>query len=319
MDLSTQTPQGAGGITTGSGVRIDGVERNASELLRRRCGRSSSTYSRLDAYTDKAGALNNLFADSKTGLSAALQKFTNALQGVANTPSSVSARQVLLSEADGLVTRLQTYEARLDDIDTEINEQLRAEAVSINSIAQNIARLNQEIARSTSVGGAPPNDLLDARDQQLADLASRIDTSVVEAGRRLDQRVHRQGPAAGAGLPALRGGGAAGHVPAEPHHAGLQDRQRCGQHREPSLSGGSVGGLLDFRREMLDPSRNELGRMAVALTEVTNAQHHAGQDLYGDLGGDFFRGWRGGAAGQDQHRHCLAGRSAHRRGGSHAE
>jgi flagellar hook-associated protein 1 FlgK len=39
---------------------------------------------------------------------------------------------------------------------------------------------------------------------------------------------------------------------------------------------------------MLDPARNELGRMTVALAQVTNDQHHAGQDLYGDMGGDFF-------------------------------
>jgi flagellar hook-associated protein 1 len=287
VDLSTQTPQGVAGMVTGSGVRIDGISRNADDLLAAQMRRSSSTYSRLESYTDKAGALNNLFADSQTGLSAALQKFTNALQGVANTPSSISARQVLLSEADGLVTRLQTYEARLDDIDTEINEQLRAEAVSINSIAQNIARLNQEIARSTGAGGSPPNDLLDARDQQLADLATRVDTSVV---RQDDGSIN---VFIGKGQPLVLG-----FLPSEvvaqqdafqPNRITLGFRTASGVvDIESSLSGGSVGGLLDFRSGMLDPSRNELGRMAVALTEVTNAQHHAGQDLYGDLGGDFF-------------------------------
>lgn len=287
VDMSTQTPQGTAGVTTGSGVRIDGVARNADELLSAQMRRSSSAYARLDAYTNKAGALNNLFADSETGLSAALQKFTNALQGVANTPSSISARQVLLSEADGLVTRLQTYESRLDDIDTEINEQLRAEAVSINTIAQNIARLNQEIARSTGGGGSPPNDLLDARDRQLADLASRVDTSVVKQD---DGSVN---VFIGKGQPLVLG-----FLPSQvvaqqdnfqPGRVTLAFQTASGAvNIESSLSGGSVGGLLDFRREMLDPSRNELGRMAVALTEVTNAQHHAGQDLYGDLGGDFF-------------------------------
>jgi flagellar hook-associated protein 1 FlgK len=287
VDLTTQTPQGVAGAMTGSGVRIDGISRNADDLLAAQMRRSSSTYSRLDTYTDKAGALNNLFADSKTGLSAALQKFTNALQGVANAPSSVSARQVLLSEADGLVTRLQTYQSRLDDLDTEINEQLRAEATSINSIAQNIARLNQEIARASSVGGSPPNDLLDARDRQLADLASRVDTSVVKQD---DGSVN---VFIGKGQPLV-----VGFLPSEvvaqpdafqPNRITLGFKTPSGVvDIEKSLSGGSVGGLLDFRREMLDPSRNELGRMAVALTEVTNAQHQAGQDLYGDLGGDFF-------------------------------
>jgi flagellar hook-associated protein 1 FlgK len=56
-----------------------------------------------------------------------------------------------------------------------------------------------------------------------------------------------------------------------------------------SVSGGSMGGLLDFRRQMLDPARNELGRIAIALSDVANAQHREGMDLQGDLGGDLFR------------------------------
>src|SRR6185369_4239306 len=80
---------------------------------------------------------------------------------------------------NGLVSRLQTYDSRLDDIDTEINEQLRAEGAAINTIAQNIAQLNTQIARATGSGNSAPNDLLDARDAQLADLATRVDVSVV--------------------------------------------------------------------------------------------------------------------------------------------
>ena len=49
-----------------------------------------------------------------------------------------------------------------------------------------------------------------------------------------------------------------------------------------------LGGLLDFRSEQLDPARNALGRIAVALTDVVNTQHREGMDLTGALGGDFF-------------------------------
>jgi flagellar hook-associated protein 1 FlgK len=287
VDLATQTPQGSGGLTTGSGVAITGVNRNADDLLSAQMRRASSAYSRLDTYASKAGQLNNLFADSQTGLSAALQKFTNALQGVANTPSSTSSRQVLLSEATGLANRLQTYEARLDDIDTEINEQLRAEVSAINTIAQNIAGLNAQIARATGNGTSPPNDLLDARDAQLADLATRVDVSVV---RQDDGAVN---VFIGKGQPLVLG-----NLPTRlvtqpdsfhPDRLTLAFQTAQGpMDVSASLSGGTVGGLLNFRREMLDPARNELGRMAVALTQVTNQQHRAGQDLYGNLGGDFF-------------------------------
>ena len=55
-----------------------------------------------------------------------------------------------------------------------------------------------------------------------------------------------------------------------------------------NISGGSLGGLLDFRSEQLDPAHNALGRIAAALTEVVNTQHREGMDLSGALGGDFF-------------------------------
>ena len=55
-----------------------------------------------------------------------------------------------------------------------------------------------------------------------------------------------------------------------------------------SLSGGTLGGMLQFRNEMLDPARNALGRLSAGLAEVVNDQHRAGMDLKGQLGGDFF-------------------------------
>ncbi len=77
---------------------------------------------------------------------------------------------------------------------------------------------------------------------------------------------------------------------------------------------------MDFRREMLDPARNELGRIAVALTTSTNSQHRAGQDLHGDLGGDFFAvggvrilDGRANTGIGHAHRHTYRHRAAHRR------
>lgn len=286
VDLSTSPPQGITGMQTGSGVTIDGISRNADALLAAQLRRASSSYSRLAAYASKAGALNNLFADSSTGLSASLQKFTNALQGVANTPASVSARQVLLSEAGGLVTRLKTYDARLAEIETQVNEQLRAEVTQINSIAQNIARLNLEIQRATG-SGSTPNDLIDARERQLTDLASRIDTSVVT------QQDGAVNVFIGTGQPLVLGGVASEIVTQasdfQPDRLTVMFRTPSGSiDISGSLSGGTIGGVLDFRREMLDPARAELGRMAVGLAEVTNAQHAAGIDLDGQMGGELF-------------------------------
>ena len=55
-----------------------------------------------------------------------------------------------------------------------------------------------------------------------------------------------------------------------------------------NLTGGELGGLLDFRNNVLEPTRNALGRTAIGLAETFNAQMRDGTDLNGNLGQDFF-------------------------------
>ena len=57
---------------------------------------------------------------------------------------------------------------------------------------------------------------------------------------------------------------------------------------ENALSGGELGGLMDFRANSLDRAQNSLGRIAIGLAATFNAQHRLGQDDAGNMGGDFF-------------------------------
>jgi flagellar hook-associated protein 1 FlgK len=58
--------------------------------------------------------------------------------------------------------------------------------------------------------------------------------------------------------------------------------------QESMISGGSLGGLLQFRSETLAPAQNALGRMALSLADTFNAQQKLGMDLNGAMGTDFF-------------------------------
>jgi flagellar hook-associated protein 1 FlgK len=286
-ELTTREPQSIGGLNVGRGVDVSSVDRYYDALLATQMRGASSSFSRLEAYSGKADALNNLFADSTTGLSASLQKFTNAVQGVANTPTSTAARQVLLSEAQALSDRLHSYDQRLDELDAEINARLQGEAAAITSAAQNIAALNEQIIRVQSSTGQQPNDLLDARDLALSELAEHVNVSVVpQADGALNVFI-------GNGQ-SLVVGSVAAKIVTQPDS--FDPTRLSLAYQTPgstvdlrgSLSGGSVGGVLDFRREMLDPVRNELGQITVALADVVNAQHREGMDLAGNMGGDLF-------------------------------
>ncbi|MBF0472100.1 MAG: hypothetical protein HQL48_12095 [Gammaproteobacteria bacterium] len=51
-----------------------------------------------------------------------------------------------------------------------------------------------------------------------------------------------------------------------------------------TVSGGSIGGLLEFQKEVLTPAENRIGRMAVVLGENFNTQFAQGWDIDGNQG-----------------------------------
>ncbi len=54
------------------------------------------------------------------------------------------------------------------------------------------------------------------------------------------------------------------------------------------ISGGRLGGVINFREQMLDPSSNSLGLVAIGMGNFVNEQHQRGMDLDGVLGLDVF-------------------------------
>src|SRR3546814_16868789 len=57
---------------------------------------------------------------------------------------------------------------------------------------------------------------------------------------------------------------------------------------EKNITGGSLAGLLSYRREALDTVQHDLGRMAAGLALAFNRVHEQGVDLNGDPGKQFF-------------------------------
>jgi flagellar hook-associated protein 1 FlgK len=158
----------------------------------------------------------------------------------------------------------------------------------VNTLAEGIARLNNEITSATArTGGQPPNDLLDQRDRLLDQLSEKVAVNVVrQDGGTVNVFV-------GSGQPLVLGGDVNELTTVQDQYDSSRltiALQTPGSSVDISrnISGGVLGGLMDFRTEQLDPAHNALGRIAVALTDVVNAQHHEGIDLSGALGGDLF-------------------------------
>ncbi|MEZ5616491.1 MAG: flagellar hook-associated protein FlgK [Rhodocyclaceae bacterium] len=287
---STNTPQFTGAGYLGQGANVVTVKRVYSEFLANQALTAQTRLAELNAYADQIRQIDGLLADSSAGLSSALDDFFRGVHEVAANPASIPARQSMLSMAQALSGRFQSLDGRLDEIRDGVDTQLGSTIADINSYATQIAELNQRVILAQAAGpNQPANDLLDQRDQLIADLNRQVRvTTLNEADGSLSVFVgNGQSLVVGNrafGLAAMPSGEDASRMTVGINLPGGGTAALP----EAMLTGGTLGGLLAFRRESLDAAQNALGRIAIGMAETFNAQHRLGQDLNGALGGDFF-------------------------------
>ena len=287
VDFSTRNPTPEGSGWVGNGVQIDSIRRLYSDYLVTQARGTGGNFERLKSYAAQAERVNNLFSDSETGLAATIQKFTNAVQAVAASPTSIAARQVFLGEANATVLQLQGFDNRLRDFASEANGNVVTEVNQIAALAQGIATLNKQITQGLANNNQQPNDLLDQRDRLLDQLSAKVNISVVPQDAGVINVFVGKGQSLVLGYTAAKLGTQPDSF--DPSQTKIVLQNDLGSvDVTSSLNGGSLGGLLDFRKEILDPARSTLGRISAGLAQTFNDQHVKGIDLRGALGGQFF-------------------------------
>lgn len=286
---STNQAQATGSGFIGQGVQVDTVKRAYNEFLTRQVSQAKTESSQLDTYFSQMKQIDSLLADSsgRIGLSPALQDFFSSVQSIATNPADVSARQSMLSNGEILVRRFQSMSGRLDEIQDGANRQIEDSVALVNTLAERVAKLNGTIRLAeSSTGGQLANDLRDQRDELAAQLNSEIRAKVVVQSDGA-YSIFTGGQSLVTGTTAFQ----LDIAPSALDARRLEVTYASGGGipiKESNLDGGKLGGLLQFRNEALDASRNGLGRIAIALAGTFNEQHRLGQDALGNAGGDFF-------------------------------
>lgn len=281
-------PQSSGDGFVGQGTQVNDIKRMYSELLGAQVLSAQISKSQLDSYNTQITQIDNLLADPSAGLSPALQDFFKGVQDLSANPTAAASRQAVLSSAEALTSRFQGLEGRLDEIHQGVDSQIQSSVGTINSYSQQIAKLNDTIEKvQNATDGKAANDLLDQRDQLVADLSKEIKVTVVPQNGTYNIFIANGQPlVVGAKTFALQA--AVSPTDSSRTEIGFEKGGKTILMAESSFSGGKLGGLMEFRSEMLDVAQNSLGRVAIGLASAFNAQHKLGQDLNGGLGGDFF-------------------------------
>ena len=276
--LADASGQFTGSGFFGKGVNVTNVTRAYNQFLTTQARSTSSASSSDAARLDKLTQLEGVFPIGSSGVGYAAGALMNSFVDVANNPGDSSARQVVLSQAQELASRFKAAGSQLDDLQTGVTQDVKASVENVNSLAQQVARLNQQIA-ALKGSGQTPNQLLDQRDLLIGQIASTISITTIPAD---DGSV---GVFIGGGQSLVLGANAntIKAVPDtfDPAKVMLTMKEGATNRLIPtdSLAGGSLAGLLKFQNEDLSAAKNLLGQMAAAVTGAVNKQQALGLDL----------------------------------------
>ena len=281
----TKSSQQYGSVFIGTGTTLADVRRVYNSYLETQLHTATSLNSESASFLAQAKPLDGTLSDVNTGLTGVLQKFFTTMQGVSTSATDDTSRQSVLTGAQALTGRFNSIAKQLSDQNTTINGSLSDMTAQVNKLANSIAALNQKIGEISTSGGAP-NDLLDSRNEAVRQLSELTGAQVVERGTSFDVYV-------GSGQPLVIGNttNSLSTVPSkdDPTRMGIQmDRGSSTIDITSVINGGEIGGLLTYRKEVLDPSLNELGRVALVIADQINSQQAQGIDKNGDFGAAIF-------------------------------
>ncbi|OZB69972.1 MULTISPECIES: flagellar hook-associated protein FlgK [unclassified Thiomonas] len=283
---STLTPSLYGGQYLGNGTQIDAVTRSYNSYLQSQVWSTAATASGANTLNTQIQPIANLIAGTDSGLSTSInQFFASGVAQVAANPADIPSRQSLISQSQSLAQTIQTSAQQLQSAANGVNQQLGQSVTAINSLTQQIAQLNVQI-NTLSGTGSTPNSLLDQRDQLITQLSGQVGVTVLpQDGNQVNVFTgNGQVLVAGAQSFDLKTTPSA-YDPSQLEVAYTSNGAVLSQ----GLQGGTLGGLLQFRSQVLQPAQNALGRIADGLASAINSQQAQGLDLNGQFGAALFQ------------------------------
>ncbi|MEY2875986.1 MAG: flagellar hook-associated protein FlgK [Pseudomonadota bacterium] len=289
VKLTTVPGRNSGVGYIGGGVAVNTVERAVNRFL---TTQNNQTQSQAAADNTRMGMLSQLeggYELGELGLGQAASKLFAAFGDMAAAPKDEAVREVVLSAVETTASRFRSTGERLATLQTATAQQLSDEVSVVNGLTGQIAALNRQLT-GTGNAKAQPNDLLDQRDELIAQLSQHIEVS------RVDNRGQDGKPDGSVSL--FVGGGQSLVLGSDSYElktvpdVSVPEQVRIainlnGHDREiprHTFSGGSIAGLLKFQDDDLGSARVELGQLAAALADSVNTQHAKGTDLDGDVG-----------------------------------
>ena len=280
--LQQSAPAKQANMYLGTGVLFSSVKRSFdtfAESNLRNSNTDLSTQAPLVEYTQR---VMDIMGDKSVGLSSALDTFFEAAGSLSVDPASGILRTGFLRATEGVGSRFAELSGQLNLVATETKQALESAAGQLNTLTEQLALVNQQLTKSPSLDGQPP-ELLDRRDLILRQLSefSRIKTSFtsngivsVSLGATMKQSLVVDGLKSRP----------IGFAPDSVSNLDMVIDPFGNSEPLAGASGGTMGGMNTFITQVLEPAQKSLDFIAQSFVDEVNAIQQNGIDGYGNVG-----------------------------------
>lgn len=164
----------------GAGVDTIAIDRVRDQFYNVRYWDNNSKYGEYEVKAYYCQTIEDYFNDDgTTGFVTIFNKISDALQSVVSNSSSDSSRAEFISTAKALTDYFNNMYGNLQNLQEDINLEIKQNVDEINSIAEKIATLNKQI-NVIELSGAQANELRDQREKLVDELSEIVDVDITE-------------------------------------------------------------------------------------------------------------------------------------------
>jgi flagellar hook-associated protein 1 FlgK len=282
----TEVPGSVG--QPGMGTEVTSIQRSFDQFIFAQMVNAGSANQAAQVAQDNAENLTAIFpvaSGGSGGLGVSLTNFFTGMNGVGQDPTSVANRETFLSDAQALASNFNSVGGQLSSNLASLDNQLSSAVSDVNTLTQQIANLNAQIeTQSNSGGSGPPVGVMDNRDSLVQQLGQELGITVVTGPNNTVNIFTAGGASLVAGSSSSNLTVTSGSYSSSTLSVAYQP---TGQDISPSLSGGTIGGIVGSQAQYVS-AQNALGGIAASLAAAVNTQQSLGLDLNGAQGGNLF-------------------------------
>ena len=286
----------------GTGVEIGSVERVRNQFLDYQFRAENSKSGYWNTKTDALGRMEGLMNEpSDSGLSKTMSQFWQSLQDLSANPTNSGARSVVANRGLAVAETFNHLSNNLHSIRTDLKNQIDVTVQDANSLLRQINQINEQVQK-VEPHGYLANDLYDERDRLIDQLSEIVNIKVsydksssssldIGQGIASIEIVDAKGGELDGGPVYLINGKLNPDDAVNELEISFDDEAVTSitvGNTDIMESTGSLKGLIESYDNEYPNMIAELDKMAQAFMVAFNAVHHAGQDLEGNQGQDFF-------------------------------